>query len=143
MGFIKSFFGGNQESSTTGGFELSGDAGHFLQQARAKWKARDFDTARLMFQKCAYSVTANGSDQEKALLKEEQTRFAKDDPLYQSIIRQVQALVAATPGLLQTALYDQIPHDREEVQRALYFGHELGDIRREKKGRSYAIYPVA
>jgi hypothetical protein len=95
-----------------------------------------------MYQKCAYATTTHGSEEEKSCLKKEQAGFAKEDPLYLAIIQKVKSLTDATPGILQTAVYDQVPYAREEVQRALYFGHELGDIRREKKGRSFAIYPV-
>jgi hypothetical protein len=133
---------GNNQPQAKVQFQLDGDDGYHLQVAREARAADDYNTARLMYQKCAYGVTMRGSDKEKRLLKEEQTQFAKADPLYREIISQAKGIVTGEPGILQTELYKRLPHDREEIQSALYFGHELRDLRREKKGRSYMIFPA-
>lgn len=113
---------------------------HILQ-AREAWGKRNYDFARQEYQKTAYAMTqVGGQEWAKEKLKEEQAQFAKDDPLYGKIMPLVQQQVSKTPGVLQTSIYGSIPFQKEEIGYALYFGALLNDIRREKKGRTYALY---
>jgi hypothetical protein len=113
---------------------------HILQ-AREAWSKGNYDFARQEYQKTAYAMTQVCEQAwAKEKLKEEQAQFAKDDPLYGKIIPLIQQQVSKTPGVLQTSIYGSIPFQKEEVGYALYFGALLNDIRREKKGRTYALY---
>lgn len=142
MGWLKALFGGSdkQQDDIVFEFDLSGDAGHFLNSGRDAWVRGDFDIARIMYQKCAYSVTSGGTDREKVLLKQEQADFAQAHPLYKTIVKDIEEIVIVEPGTVQTALYKQLSYNKEDIQWAIYFADELGDLRREKKGRSYAVY---
>jgi hypothetical protein len=112
-----------------------------ITQARQAWDAGNYDFARQEYQKTAYAMTQiEGQEWAKEKLKEEQVQFAKDDPLYNEIIPLVQAHVAEHPGVLQTSIYSVVPYQKEDIGYALYFGALLNDIRREKKGRTYALY---
>lgn len=114
----------------------------FLEIKRAI-DAGDFDFARTWLQKYAYTlpgpdVPEETRDQFKILM----TAFAERDPLYQSIIPEICYRVAVEPGILQTALYPLFPrHSTETLRYVLYFGECLGAIKREKKGRSYRLFP--
>ena len=45
--------------------------------------------------------------------------------------------------MLQTQMYKHLPGiGLEEVRYALYFGEQLGILRRNKKGSSYKLYPA-
>lgn len=104
--------------------------------------ARDYEFARLWLQKFSYTtvdkdVTQETRDQFKRLM----TAFAKEDPLYQKLKAAIVPKVSANPGMLQTALYPQLPgYNQEQIRYALYFAHELGDVRRVKKGRTYQLF---
>jgi hypothetical protein len=111
-----------------------------LTTARAAWEAGDFAAARIAYLKTAQAITQiEGADWAKGKLKHEQIEFAKVDPLYRQIVAAVLPLVDQEPGVLQTALYDRLPFSREDVGYVLYFAHELGDVCRRKKGRTYEI----
>ena len=113
-----------------------------LEVARAARQAGDFETAREEYLKAAQALAQfKGEEWAKASLRQEQTDFARDDPLYQAIVAAVRPIVQAEPGILQTALYGRLPFGREEVGYAVYFANEVGDIRRRKKGRTYEIFP--
>ncbi|MBR9682285.1 MAG: hypothetical protein GOV02_01295 [Candidatus Aenigmarchaeota archaeon] len=75
-------------------------------------------------------------------LKQEQARFASENPLYQQIIIEIKNLVKNTPGILQTDIYKKLSFTKEDISYVLYFGALLNDIRREKKGRTYAVFPA-
>lgn len=120
-----------------------GDTGEFVKMARAAWKARDFDRARLMYQKSAYaaSVIADKSQKEliNAALRDEQARYVMEDPLFHEVLSTAAKVIQAEPGILQSKIYERLPHDRDLVQWALYYGEVIGRVRRDKKGRSYAL----
>lgn len=105
-------------------------------------KKGDYDFARTWLQKFSYTtvdkdVPQSVRDRFKTLM----TAFAKQDPLYQSLIGKIQPLVEAQPGILQTALYPHFPEfPEEQIRYVLYFAHELGDLNRLKKGRSYQVF---
>ena len=129
-----------------------------LTAARDAWKAGDFAAARLSYLKTAQALTQiEGADRAKASLKQEQIDFAKADPLYQQLMAALRPgetvtfrlakaalrpIVNGEPGILQTAIYGRLPFSREDIGYALYFGHELGDVYRRKKGRTYEVLPA-
>jgi hypothetical protein len=104
---------------------------------------KDYDFARTWLQKFSYaSVKADVSQNVRDDFKRLMTAFANEDPLYRTLISQILPLVSAQPGILQTAIYPQIlSYNEEQIRYALYFAHELGDITRVKKGRSYQLFP--
>ncbi len=105
-------------------------------------KRMAFDQARFFLQKIAYTmVDKSVSPYEKDRFKQLMTRFAAVDPLYREVLDVVKPLVSMTPGLIQSKVYPHIEkYDTETIRYALYFAHELGDLVRIKKGRSYALY---
>ncbi len=114
-----------------------------LTTARDAWKAGDFAAARVSYLKTAQALTQiKEADQAKAMLKQEQIDFAKADPLYQQVLAALRPIVSAEPGVLQTAIYGRLPFSREDISYALYFAHELGDLYRRKKGRTYEVLPA-
>jgi hypothetical protein len=105
-------------------------------------KKGDYDFARIWLQKFSYTtVDKNVPQWVRDRFKTLMTAFAKQDPLYLRLIGKIQPLVDAQPGILQTALYPQLPDfSEEQIRYALYFAHELGDLNRLKKGRSYQVF---
>ncbi|MBD3617974.1 MAG: hypothetical protein HUJ28_00665 [Chromatiales bacterium] len=122
---------------------LPGDVGEFVKVARIAWEARDFERARLMYQKSAYAASVirdpATKEQVNAMLRSEQARYVVDDPLFDAILTSALKVICASPGILQSELYKHVPYEREQTQWALYYGEVLGRVRREKKGRSYAL----
>lgn len=120
-----------------------GDAGGFIKAARAAWRVRDFAHARLMYQKSAYAASIIQDSQLKekvnAMIKSEQAKYVVDDPLFNTIVTEALSVIRSSPGILQSKLYGHLPYEREQTQWALYYAEVLGQIRREKKGRSYAL----
>ncbi len=114
---------------------------HHIFQARDAWNDGNYDFARQEYQKTAYAMTQmDGQEWAKEKLKEEQARFARNDPLYQEIMPIIQKKVGENPGVLQTSIYGTIPFQKDDIIYALYFGALLNDIRREKKGRTYTLF---
>lgn len=114
----------------------------FQEIDRARY-AGDYDFARMWLQKFANYITGNEhvSQGLKDRFKLAMTAFAKEDPLYCEVIKAVRFVVMNCPGLLQTKTYQLFPHhDQESIRYVLYFAHELGDITRRKKGRSYELF---
>lgn len=113
----------------------------FLEIERAIHQG-NYDFARTWLQKFAYTTV----DQEVPQLVRDRFKqlmivFARQDPLYQSIMAAILPIVTAQPGMLQTAIYAQLPsYNQEQIRYVLYFAHELGDLTRVKKGRSYQLF---
>lgn len=103
---------------------------------------KDYDFARTWLQKFAQvtvrqEVPQAMRDRFRVLM----TAFAQEDPLYLDVLPQIISLVEAEPGLLQTAIYPELPqYNQETLRYVLYFAHELGDLIRLKKGRSYQLF---
>ena len=77
----------------------------------------------------------------KDKFKKIMTYFAYKDPLYNDCIKKIIGIVAKNEGMLQTQIYQYFKeYDTEIMRYVLYFGGELGDIRRVKSGRSYKLY---
>ena len=102
----------------------------------------NYDFARTWLQKFAYTTVNQEVPQlVRDRFKQLMTVFARQDPLYQSIIAAILPIVTAQPGMLQTAIYAQLPcYNQEQIRYVLYFAHELGDLTRVKKGRSYQLF---
>ncbi len=115
----------------------------WLAEIERAWQRRDFDTARQALQKVAYGmVDGSVTDEEREEFTQLMTAFASEDPLYLDIIDLVKPMVAENRGMLQSAIYQYFPqYTQEQVRYVLYFAHEIGDIHRRKKGRSYELLP--
>jgi tetratricopeptide (TPR) repeat protein len=110
-------------------------------QAREAWDRPDYALARQEYQKAAQAITQiEGQQWAKERLKEEQKQFAKDDPLYRELLPLIRAYIADNPGVLQTSLYEAIPHPKEDISYTVYFAALLNDLKRDKKGRTYALH---
>lgn len=112
-----------------------------LEEIKRAWGAGDFEFARTWLQKLAYRLTAEQAPEEihrqfKALM----VAFTRDDPLYADVMRVALPTIAASPGIVQSDLAKQYPQfDAEQFRYAMYYGAEIGDVVRDKKGRSYAL----
>ena len=85
-------------------------------------------------------VNESVTDAQRADFTRLMTAFAKEDPLYREVIDAVRFVVERHPGIVQSKMYQLFPHlDPETIRYVLYFAHELGDITRSKKGRSYEL----
>ena len=106
------------------------------------YEKREFDAMRFALQKVAYEMVGDKhSQQEKDKFKKIMTYFAYKDPLYNDCIKKIIGIVAKNEGMLQTQIYQYFKeYDTEIMRYVLYFGGELGDIRRVKSGRSYKLY---
>ena len=102
----------------------------------------NYDFARTWLQKFAYTTVNQEIPQlVRDRFKQLMTAFARQDPLYQAIMATILPIVTATPGMLQTAIYAQLPsYNQEQIRYVLYFAHELGNLTRIKKGRSYQLF---
>lgn len=104
----------------------------------------DYNFAREWLQRFAYTITGNDTVPElvKDRFKKVMTEFASHDPLYRQIMERTIPMVHANPGMTQSQIYKGQPDDiKEQMRYALYFAHELGHIRRVKKGNSYQLFP--
>lgn len=108
-----------------------------------QWESGNYDVARAILQKFAYGMVGPGvSEDDKARFRTLMTGFALDDPLYREVMGKLKPIVLAHPGILQSSIYPYLPeYDQETVRYVAYFGHEIGDIHRRKKGRSYELLP--
>jgi len=106
------------------------------------YEKREFDAMRFALQKVAYEMVGDRyTQQEKDKFKKIMTYFAYKDPLYNDCIKKIIGIVAKNEGMLQTQIYQYFKeYDSEIMRYVLYFGGELGDIRRVKSGRSYKLY---
>jgi len=102
----------------------------------------EYDMARIYLQKIAYTMVGDDVPQEdKDSFKELMTYFADNDPLYHKLIRQLYAIIERDEGYTQSKIYVHLPeYEAETIRYVLYFAHELGDIHRVKKGRSYLLF---
>lgn len=114
--------------------------GH-LSMARAAWLQRDFDTARMAYQKAAYVSRRLRDDDVQNALKRELAAFSRGDPLYVAILPEIRAVVERRPGVKQTELYGLVGHDQATVAYVLYFASENLDLHRKKAGRTYQVFP--
>ncbi|WP_171694570.1 hypothetical protein [Methylomonas sp. ZR1] len=113
----------------------------FLQIEQAV-KHGDYEFARIWLQKFAYtSVDKDVPQFVRDRFKSLMSAFAKEDPLYRRLISEIKPIIESQPGVLQTSLYPLLPEfNEEQIRYVLYFAHELGDLNRLKKGRSYQLF---
>lgn len=118
------------------------DAVNFFEYIEETWKRGDFDTARKMLQKIAYSMVGKDiTKEEKDYFTGFMADFAKEDPLYKDVMLRLLPIVSSNPGMLQSKIYEGQPDDiKEQMRYVLYFANELGHIRRVKKGNSYQLF---
>jgi hypothetical protein len=102
----------------------------------------NFDELRRFLQQIAYGMVCKGvTQEEKDEFTKIMTYFANRDPMYKEMIVKLIPIIAKQEGILQSKIYPYLPqYGTELIRYVLYFAHELGDIRREKKGRSYELY---
>lgn len=102
----------------------------------------DYDFARTWMQKFSYaSAKENMSQSMRDDFQQLMRTFVNLDPLYSALISKIVSLVYTQSGIMQTAIYSQIPsYSEEQIRYTLYLLHELGDITRVKKGRSYQLF---
>lgn len=112
-----------------------------LEEIKQAWESGNYDYARTWLQKLAYRITADQAPEEvHRQFKVLMVAFTRDDPLYADVMRVALPAIAADPGIVQSVLAKQFPQfDAEQFRYAMYYGAEIGDVVREKKGRSYAL----
>ncbi len=100
------------------------------------------DTARQVLQKVAYEITMPSHPAEQQQwFRKKMAQFVRLDPLYQKTVGSVREAIRRNPGMVQSEIYkERSDADKEAARYVLYFAHELGDICREKAGRSYRLY---
>ena len=119
-----------------------------MEEIAQAWRRGDYDFARTWLQKLSYTLGTIESGQAPAWVHERfkslVAEFTQDDPLYKNIMDRVTPAVTISPGVLQSDLMKTLPDvSPEHFRYVLYYAEYRGDIRREKKGRSYAIFPAS
>lgn len=106
------------------------------------YERASFDEMRFHLQKIAYSMVGkNVSESEKNEFKKIMTYFANRDPLYKEVVVQLLPIISKNEGIIQSSIYSFVPnYSVEQLRYVLYFAHELRDITRIKKGRSYQLF---
>lgn len=106
------------------------------------YERKRFDVMRGELQKIAYGMVGDhASDEEKQAFKKVMTFFAALDPLYRELMEKLYPIILRNEGILQSKIYPYLPgYSQEDIRYVLYFAHELEDIERRKKGRSYELY---
>jgi len=114
--------------------------------ARQQRAQGNYAGARLSYSKWVESlrqqnINTNGQlDGELENARQEQSDFAKADPLFQAIQDAAVLKIREQPGILQTELYSALSaFEKEAVQYAMYFAADHGTIVRTKKGRTYSL----
>lgn len=118
--------------------------GHeFHYQIQQLISSNNWDAARLMLQKVAYSMPNLDLDvEDKRAFALYVKDFAAIDPLFKQVLSIVFPAVAASPGIKQTEVYSLVPDlDKETIRYVLYYAHVLGLIERKKKGSTYQLFP--
>jgi len=105
------------------------------------WREKDYNEARTNLHELSYKVREeNAPPPIPELFKELMVAFTRDDPLYADVMREALPVIAANPGIVQSTLSKQFPQfNAEQFRYAMYYGAEIGDVLREKKGRSYTL----
>jgi hypothetical protein len=120
---------------------VTNPAGHAASDIEGAINSGNWDWARAALQKMAYEMVGpHISQQEKDNFKALMTRFAEKDPLYREVMGLLLLVIRQNPGILQSKIYEFAPQDQETIRYVLYFAHELGDIDRQKQGRSYKLF---
>lgn len=111
-------------------------------QAERAVQQEDPDQIRIWLQKMSYlMVKPNVTDKERETFKQFVACFAKIDPLYGMVMGRLRPMIAATPGLIQSDIYKgQDDEVKEQMRYVLYYAEIMGEVIRNKKGRSYQLY---
>ena len=115
-----------------------------MVEIRRAWEIGNYDFARTWLEKLAYTLHSSNAPKEvHDKFKELMVAFAKADPLYSSIINAVLPVIKSQPGIIQSQLSKSFPQfDAEQFRYVMYYSEMIGDLRREKKGRSYELFPT-
>lgn len=111
---------------------------------RRHWLRQDFEQARIELRDIAFRMREENAlpgvlQSYAALLAE----FNHADPYYTDVMAVVLPIVASRPGVIQATLAKGCPEfDAEQFRHAMYYGEIIGDIKRVKQGRSYALHPA-
>lgn len=121
--------------------EISIDWHRQFEEIINAWGNGDYDFARNWLQKLAYRLKSeNAPEAVHARFKALMADFTRDDPLYADVMLVALPVIAKQPGVIQSNLAKQFPQlDAEQFRYAMYYGEVIGDVIREKKGRSYAL----
>lgn len=113
---------------------------HHLPMARAYWYEQNYDAARAMYQKIAYANRTPEVPQPlyDAVVRE-QAAFARDDYLYSETLSMIKSVLTEDGPTKQTDLYQEVDADREAIKYVLYFADVVGDLKRDKAGRTYLV----
>jgi hypothetical protein len=113
-----------------------------LFETKKAWEERRYAYVREALTRLAPNMTGVAiSPDLREKFTEVFTYFADFDPLYHDVLQQVEPVILNNPGILQNKLAEQFPRfSAEQFRYVMYYAHLRGDIRREKNGRSYAIF---
>lgn len=105
------------------------------------WRNKEYDDARSCLHDLSYKIREeNAPPPIPELFKNLMVAFTRDDPMYANVMHVAHPVIASTPGIAQSVLSKQFPQfDAEQFRYAMYYGAEIGDVKREKKGRSYTL----
>lgn len=102
----------------------------------------DWDSARSALQRLAYGMV-DATIEDKAAFTDYMKDFAAIDPLYRSVMEKALPLIIETPGMKQTQFYPLFPGiAAETIRYVFYYADQLGEIKRQKKGNSYLLFPT-
>lgn len=120
---------------------LSVDWKKQMDEINEAWTAGDYEFARTWLQKFAYKITEEKAPEwVHSEYKRLMAAFTRDDPLYANVMSVAFPAIAQNPGIIQSQLAKQFPQfDTEQFRYAMYYGEVIGDVCREKRGRSYAL----
>ena len=120
---------------------LSVDWRRQFEEISLAWHKGDYGFARDWLQKLAYRLKSEKAPEVvHAKFKELMAEFTRDDPVYAEVMREALPMIAARPGIVQSQLSKQLPQfNAEHFRYALYYAEVIGDVIRQKKGRSYAL----
>jgi hypothetical protein len=122
------------------GLDFFQAARHF--DALSHLREGDIDGARQVMQRLAYLVFEDRDThpEQVAQFTALMVKFVQIDPLFGRELNAIKPVVRDRPGILQTELYSHMDVDQETARYVLYFAHETGQLARQKKGRTYAVY---
>lgn len=116
----------------------------FVELARQAWAAKDYDAARMYYQKASYGI--HGTEQaNKDAFAQEVAEFAGEDPLYQQGLSLITQYIAQQgKPVLQSDMTAYVKqhwgHAQTELLRyVLYYAAARREIFRKKQGRSYLL----
>ncbi len=116
----------------------------FVELARQAWAAKDYDAARMYYQKASYGI--HGTEQaNKDAFAQEVAEFAGEDPLYQQGLSLITQYIAQQgKPVLQSDMTAYVKQhwgdaQTELLRYVLYYAAIRHEIYRQKQGRSYLL----